>query len=155
MGQLLKPMHPGEGKANELPKHCNWKVTPSCQTWGKVQVAMITHSSQNKTINKIIKDSKCIYFKKRKFGFWKKPNIWLFFWAGISDSDLNHNSTFVEQERSLDCGEWGANSRKSDEWERINSVIPGQVSQGQRESHTIHRVWETLKVWEFCEKTDI
>ena len=75
MGQLLKPVDPGEGKANEKPKHCNWRVTPTCPTWGKVQAARITHSSQSKWINKIIKDSKCIYFKKRKFGFWKKPSM--------------------------------------------------------------------------------
>ena len=41
-------------------------------------------------------------------------------------------------------------SRKSDEWERINSVISGQLSQVQRGSHTIHCVWETLEVREFC-----
>ena len=74
------------------------------------------------------------------------------FWAWISDSGLNHNSIFVAQERSLDWGEWGAISRKLDEWERINSVIPGELSQGQRRSHTIHPVWEALQVWEFCEK---
>ena len=74
------------------------------------------------------------------------------FWAWISDSGMNHNSIFVARERSLDWGEWGAISRKSDEWERINSVIPGQLSQGQRGSHTIHHVWEALQVWEFCEK---
>ena len=34
----------------------------------------------------------------------------------------------------------------------MNSVISGQLSQGQRGSHTIHRVWETLEVREFYEK---
>ena len=57
MGQLLKPVHPGEGKANEKPKHYNWRVTPTCPTWGKVQAARSTHSSQSKWINKIIKDT--------------------------------------------------------------------------------------------------
>ena len=41
-------------------------------------------------------------------------------------------------------------SRKSDELERINSLISGLLSQGQRGSHTIHCVWETLEVREFC-----
>ena len=31
-------------------------------------------------------------------------------------------------------------------------MISGQLSQGQRGSHTIHRVWETLEVREFYEK---
>ena len=35
------------------------------------------------------------------------------------------------------------------------SEITGQLSQGQRGSHTVHGVWETLQLGEFCEKTDV
>ena len=83
----------------------------------------------------------------------RSHSMWHYFWVGISVAYLNVTSILVAQERRpLDCGEWGANSKHPDEWESIHSVITGQLSQGQRGSHTIHRVWETLEVREFYEK---
>ena len=30
VGQVLKPMHPGEAAASEEDEHCNWSVAPTC-----------------------------------------------------------------------------------------------------------------------------
>ena len=86
----------------------------------------------------------------------RSHSMWHYLWVGISVSDLNVISILVAQGgRPLDCGEWGANSENPDEWDSINSVITGQLSQGQRGSHTIQGVWESLQGGEFCEKRNV
>ena len=55
------------------------------------------------------------------------------------------------RKKTLGLWEWGTNSKHPDEWESIHSVITGQLSEGQRGSHTVHGVWETLSgrvLWE-------
>ena len=67
MGQVLKPMHPGEAAASEEDEHCNWSVAPTCWTWGKDQAAAITHPSQKKSNVLKITD---IFIKKRRESGW-------------------------------------------------------------------------------------
>ena len=69
MGQLLKPVHPGEAAASEEHGHCNWSIAPTCWTWRKDQAAMNTHPSQKKWIHQCMKNHRYIYLKKRERGW--------------------------------------------------------------------------------------
>ena len=64
MGELLKPVDPGEAKADEKSKHCNWRVTPTYPTWGKSkQQGSLTRMKINES-TKLLKIANAFIFKK-------------------------------------------------------------------------------------------